>query len=90
MSSDWFDLATQGTESGELARSIDWSATSIGAPDTRPKTLRAAVRLCFSTRFPIFIAWGPELLMIYNDGYRPMLAGAPIAAGCLSSPSMGR
>ncbi len=73
MSSDWFDLATQGTESGELARSIDWSATSIGAPDTWPKTLRAAVRLCFSTRFPIFIAWGPELLMIYNDGYRPML-----------------
>ncbi|OCI30704.1 PP2C family protein-serine/threonine phosphatase [Oerskovia enterophila] len=88
MSSDWFDLATQGTESGELARSIDWSATSIGAPDTWPKTLRAAVRLCFSTRFPIFIAWGPELLMIYNDGYRPMLGedkhpaamGAPASA----------
>ncbi|MHA7135315.1 SpoIIE family protein phosphatase [Oerskovia turbata] len=73
MNSDWFDLATQGSECGELARSIDWSATSIGHPDTWPKTLRAAVRLCFSTRFPIFIGWGPELLMLYNDGYRAML-----------------
>ncbi|MBE7700130.1 SpoIIE family protein phosphatase [Oerskovia sp. Sa1BUA8] len=85
MSSDWFDLATQGTESGELARSIDWSATSIGSPETWPKTLRAAVRLCFSTRFPIFIAWGPELLMIYNDGYRPML-GQEKHVGAMGAP----
>ena len=83
MSSDWFDLATQGSECGELARSVDWAATSIGDPDTWPKTLRAAVRLCFSTRFPIFIAWGPELLMLYNDGYRAMLGTEkhPMAMG---------
>jgi hypothetical protein len=73
VNSDWFDLATQGSECGELARSIDWSATSMGSPETWPKTLRAAVRLCFSTRFPMFIGWGPDLVMIYNDGYRPML-----------------
>lgn len=86
MSSDWFDLATQGTESGELARSIDWSATSLGSPDTWPKTLRAAVRLCFSTRFPIFIAWGPDLTMIYNDGYRPML-GQDKHPGAMGAPA---
>ena len=86
MSSDWFDLATQGTESGELARSIDWSATSLGSPDTWPKTLRAAVRLCFSTRFPIFIAWGPDLVMLYNDGYRPML-GQDKHPGAMGAPA---
>jgi hypothetical protein len=23
--------------------------------------------------FPTAIAWGPDLLMLYNDGYRPIL-----------------
>jgi serine phosphatase RsbU (regulator of sigma subunit) len=78
----WFDRATGDTASGALARSVDWASTAAGAPDTWPPDLRAAVRLCFSTRFPVMIGWGRGLLMIYNDGYVPMLGNKhPSAMG---------
>lgn len=50
-----------------------WDATPLGPPSTWPESLRHAVRLCFSTRFPVMMVWGPDLTLIYNDGYRDML-----------------
>ncbi|HKX66571.1 MAG TPA: ATP-binding protein [Intrasporangium sp.] len=32
-----------------------------------------AVGICLTSRFPMLIWWGSEYVMIYNDGYRPML-----------------
>ncbi|WP_353508055.1 ATP-binding protein [Intrasporangium sp.] len=29
--------------------------------------------ICLTSRFPMLIWWGSEYVMIYNDGYRPML-----------------
>lgn len=83
----WFTAVTAGTPCGDLARGVDWAATSLGPPDAWPQPLRAAVELCFSTRFPVLVTWGPDLVMIYNDGYREMLGtqkhpaamGAPCA-----------
>ena len=85
---DWLSHATGDTTCGELARSVDWTATPLGDTTTWPHSLRAAVRLCFSTGFPVLLAWGPELTMIYNDGYAAMLGslkhpgamGAPLQA----------
>lgn len=45
------------------------------------------MRICFSTEFPVFVAWGPVRTMIYNEGYSRMLGttkhpaamGAPMA-----------
>jgi len=70
---DWFEAATAQDECGALARAVRWDLTPLGDPETWPAALRSAVELCFSTRFPVMLAWGPELTMIYNDGYRPML-----------------
>ncbi|MBX3286768.1 MAG: serine/threonine-protein phosphatase [Actinobacteria bacterium] len=50
-----------------------WERTALGAPDTWPESLRVSVSLCLSSNFPILVAWGPDLLMIYNEGYREML-----------------
>ena len=50
-----------------------WEMTPLGPMSTWPAPLRQAVKLCYSTRFPVMIAWGPELTMIYNDAYRDML-----------------
>ncbi|GAA4843595.1 hypothetical protein GCM10023221_22220 [Luteimicrobium xylanilyticum] len=71
------------SECAELARTHDWSAGPLGDPTGWPSELRAAVTLCFSTRFPVLVTWGPELTMIYNDGYREMLGSAkhPLAFG---------
>ncbi len=69
----WFERATEGSETGALARSVDWAATPLGDPSTWPGPLRGAVELCLATSFPMLVTWGPELTKIYNDGYRPML-----------------
>ncbi len=74
---------TAGSESGLLAREVDWESTPIGPPREWPSSLRALVEMCFSTRFPVLVTWGPDLTMIYNDGYRDMLGSQkhPAAMG---------
>src|SRR6185369_12803481 len=47
-----------------------WSKTSLGSPETWPQSLRVTVRLVLTSRHPMFIWWGPELIQFYNDAYR--------------------
>ena len=70
------DEGLVGLPGGELAALVeaaDWSAGPLGDPQAWPQSLRTAVGICLSSRFPILLWWGPELVMIYNDAYRPML-----------------
>lgn len=72
---------------GLATLAFPWESTPLGAMSTWGESLRQIVRMCFSTKFPVVIAWGPELTMIYNDAYRDMLGthkrldalGAPFA-----------
>ena len=56
-----------------LVRAFDWHRTPLGAMENWPDELRLAVDICLSSRFPMFVWWGPQLINIYNDGYVPML-----------------
>ncbi len=58
---------------GELIRQKDWSQTPLGPVDTWPQTLKIAVRLLLDTGFPMYVAWGADLIQFYNDAYRPIL-----------------
>jgi PAS domain S-box-containing protein len=61
---------------GEMARRIrekDWSATPLGSSDAWPQSLKLAVAMILPAGFPMAIRWGPELVLIYNDAYRPIL-----------------
>lgn len=86
MRAGWFEEATALSAVGREARTVAWDATPLGPPSSWPESLRHAARLCFSTRFAVLIAWGPDLTMIYNDGYREILGsdkhpaalGAPV------------
>ncbi|HWL45094.1 MAG TPA: SpoIIE family protein phosphatase [Ilumatobacter sp.] len=62
-----------GSEMGRAVLAFDWQATPLGPPNDWPEGLRSAVAICLSTRFPMLVVWGPELISIYNDGYRPIL-----------------
>lgn len=73
MKTGWFEEATEQCAVGHEARTVAWEATPLGPPSSWPESLRHAVRLCFSTRFPVMMVWGPDLTLIYNDGYRGML-----------------
>jgi hypothetical protein len=59
-----------GGEMGALTRGFDWSKTSLGSPEAWPQSLRVTVRLVLTSRHPMFIWWGPELIQFYNDAYR--------------------
>jgi two-component sensor histidine kinase len=64
------DFLAGGGEMGALTRGFDWSKTSLGSPETWPQSLRVTVRLVLTSRHPMFIWWGPELIQFYNDAYR--------------------
>ncbi|HVW09705.1 MAG TPA: PAS domain S-box protein [Bryobacteraceae bacterium] len=57
---------------GRLA-THNWAATPLGARERWPEALNTAVQIVMSSRFPMFIWWGPDLINIYNDAYIPML-----------------
>lgn len=59
-----------GGELGGLTRAYDWASSSLGAPAQWPQSLRTAVRLMLTSRHPMFIWWGPDLIQFYNDAYR--------------------
>ena len=70
-------------EMAQLVRSIDWSKNPLGLPAIWPQSLRTSVSICLHSHFPILLWWGPELVMLYNDAYRPMLGASkhPAAMG---------
>jgi signal transduction histidine kinase/DNA-binding response OmpR family regulator len=71
-----------GGEMGALTRATNWSLTPLGPSNAWPQSLKTSVSICLASRFPILIWWGRDLVMLYNDGYRPMLgAKHPHALG---------
>jgi PAS domain S-box-containing protein len=54
---------------GELAR-VDWTQTPLGPPAQWPQSLQTAVSILLSSRFSMWMAWGPELTFFCNDAYR--------------------
>ena len=73
-------LFTGDGELARLCRERDWAATPLGPVDTWPQSLRTAAALVVQGSFPMMLAWGPELVQIYNDGYREMLGNKHPAA----------
>ena len=68
--------ATVFPGSGEMAslcRSFDWSRTALGPVSAWSAALRTTVGIVLSSRNPMFLWWGPDLVQIYNDAYRPSL-----------------
>lgn len=55
----------------QRCREFDWSATALGPVDEWPRSLRTIVGTMLSSRHPMFLWWGPDLVQIYNDGYKP-------------------
>ena len=67
------EVLAGGGAMGALMRSLDWAATPLGPVESWPQSLRTSVSICLTSRFPMLIWWGAELVMLYNDAYRPML-----------------
>jgi PAS domain S-box-containing protein len=58
-------------EMAALCRTLDWAATPLGPVSGWSQSLRTTVGIMLAARSPMFLWWGPELVQIYNDAYRP-------------------
>ena len=67
---------------GALMRAHDWSTTTIGVREQWPPSFVTLVRIMLNSRQPMFIAWGSDRTLVYNDSYAPMLGSRhPSALG---------
>ncbi|HRD11290.1 MAG TPA: PAS domain-containing protein, partial [Mycobacterium sp.] len=66
------DAAVFGADEdvGRDLAAVDWSATPLGPPATWPQSLRTAVSILLSSRFSMWMAWGPQLTFFCNAAYR--------------------
>jgi signal transduction histidine kinase/CheY-like chemotaxis protein len=80
---DLDDVFLAGGEMGARMRAYPWETTPLGRVEQWPQSLRTAVSICLASRFPILLWWGPKLVMLYNDAYRPLLGTSkhPTALG---------
>ncbi len=64
-----------GGEMGDLVRAHGWSRTPLGAIQSWPQSLRSAVSIMLPSKAQIALFWGPQLITLYNDAYRPVFGG---------------
>ena len=70
------DLVFPGdSELAGMMRSFDWASTPLGAADRWPRALKTAVGIMLTSRQPIWIGWGRELIYLYNDPYKSIIGG---------------
>ena len=58
------DLFLGDGEMARLMRSYDWSASSLGPAQDWPHALKVALRLLLTSRFEMWLGWGPVLVVV--------------------------
>jgi PAS domain S-box-containing protein len=76
------NVRSASPELAALIESRDWSSTALGPVESWPTALRTMLEVALANRFPMVFWWGPELIQLYNDPYRPILgAKHPLSLG---------
>lgn len=58
-----------------LVQEFDWTTTPLGPIEQWPQSLKTIVRTVLTSRFAMWMSWGPELTFLYNDAYAKMTLG---------------
>lgn len=69
-----------GGEAGALLRDHDWSSSPLGSPESWPLALKTLVGVMLGSSQPMFVSWGKERTLLYNDSYSRILASKHPAA----------
>ncbi len=62
-----------GGAAGAQLRAHDWAATPLGPPGDWPAALRTVVAILLASNQPMFVAWGPDRTLLYNEPYTAIL-----------------
>jgi signal transduction histidine kinase/ActR/RegA family two-component response regulator len=68
-------LFVGSSELARLMRTTDWSQTPVGVPATWPASVCAIIRMMLTSRYAMWMGWGPDLTFFYNDAYARMTLG---------------
>ncbi|HEY9830142.1 MAG TPA: PAS domain S-box protein, partial [Stenomitos sp.] len=68
-------LFAGGGETGAMMRAIDWSRHPLGSVEQWPQSLKTTVRIMLTSRQPMFVWWGEQLINLYNDAYKSIVGG---------------
>lgn len=52
-----------------LVANYPWATTPLGPMESWPTSLKTMVRFMLDSRYPMWMSWGPELTVLYNDAY---------------------
>lgn len=72
-SDQYLDVFVGDGEMAQMMRQHDWANSPLGKPDTWPEALKVALRLLLTSKFEMWLGWGPDIAFFYNDAYRPTL-----------------
>ena len=64
---------TGGGEAGKRIRGHDWASSPLGLPESWPRALQTLVSVILGSRQAMFIVWGHEHTLLYNDAYSQIL-----------------
>lgn len=56
-----------------LMRAHDWESTALGSPLHWPDGLKVPLGMMLTSRFEMWLGWGPDIHFFYNDAYVPTL-----------------
>jgi PAS domain S-box-containing protein len=76
------DFLLGEAETAVLMRGYDWSASPLGVPECWPQPLKTLTSVMLTANQPMFVAWGAERTLLYNDAYSQILGNKhPLALG---------
>jgi signal transduction histidine kinase/CheY-like chemotaxis protein len=67
------EFLAHGGEMGALINAHPWRDTRLGAPESWPESLKCVLATVLGSARPMYVLWGPELLLFFNDAYAPLL-----------------
>ncbi len=63
------------SEMAALMRGFDWPQVGLPPADEWPESLKAVTRILLTSRYAMWMGWGPDLTFMYNDSYGAMTLG---------------
>jgi PAS domain S-box-containing protein len=57
----------------DLTRAFPWADSPVGPVEQWPDALLITVNTILTSRHPMFLWWGDDLIQFYNDAYRPSI-----------------
>ncbi|HUD93026.1 MAG TPA: hypothetical protein VMR39_15765, partial [Sphingobium sp.] len=67
------DIFPGSSDMAKAMRVHDWNSTPLGPVEQWPGALRIPINMLLTTRFEMWLGWGPDLRFFYNDAYIPTL-----------------